>query len=67
MNDEVLDRVAEDIKKVENQIDRAEELLDAAQEAGEDVTSLRTRLQDLKMKRDRWVNMLKRRGYTLEG
>lgn len=65
MNGEILERIAEDVKKVQEQINKCEELLDAAQEAGEDVSNLRTRLQDLKMKRDRWVNMLKRRGYEV--
>jgi len=66
MSDDVLDQIAEDIKNLKPKLDRARDLIEAAREAGEDVTALQSQLNDLEMRKARWVRMLRRRGYIFD-
>ena len=62
MANEVLKSIADDIRVIDKDIQEAEALLSAMSEAGEDVTELKADLQAAKLRRERWVRMLKARG-----
>ncbi len=62
MANEILQGIAADMKEVDVAVHEAEELLDAMKEAGESVTELETELRTLKLRKNKWENMLKSRG-----
>jgi len=62
MADEALLQVRENLDRANEQIARAEYLISAMSEAGEDVTKLRQDLTSLKFRKNKWENMLKNRG-----
>lgn len=63
MADDTLKIVRENVDQVNASITRAETLISVMREAGEDTTKLNQDLQSLKIRRDKWENMLKNRGY----
>lgn len=65
MSDEILETVAANISEVNRQIERAQNLINAAKEAGENVIELEQRLQDARLKKVKWENMLKARGINV--
>jgi len=62
MPQEILTRVAEDIKDVDVRLVQARELVMAMKEAGEDVSSMETDMRQLETRRNKWARMLKARG-----
>jgi len=62
MPQEILTRVAEDIKDVDVRLVQARELIMAMKEAGEDVTPMETDIRQLETRRNKWERMLKARG-----
>lgn len=63
MADDTLQIVRQNVDQVNESIKRAELLISVMREAGEDTTKLNQDLQSLKLRRDKWENMLKNRGY----
>lgn len=63
MAEDTLKVVRENINQVNSSITRAETLISVMREAGEDTTKLNQDLQSLKIRRDKWENMLKNRGF----
>lgn len=63
MNNPVLQSLADRMPSVDQKIADLEELISAEQEADKDVTAQRAELEMLKIERNKWVNMLKSRGY----
>lgn len=63
MAEDTLKIVRENINQVNSSITRAETLISVMREAGEDTTKLNQDLQSLKIRRDKWENMLKNRGF----
>lgn len=66
MANEVLQGIADDISKISESIKQGDELISAAKEAGEDVSGLASDLSQLKIRRERWVRMLKGRGINVK-
>ena len=62
MANEILSGIAADMKEVDVAVHEAEDLLEAMKEAGESVTELETELRTLKLRKNKWENMLKSRG-----
>lgn len=62
MANEVLEGIAEDIKKITSSIKEAGVLITAMKEAGEDTAKLEADLRDLEIRKQRWVRMLESRG-----
>ncbi len=63
MADDTLTIVRQNVDQVNESIKRAELLINVMREAGEDTTKLSQDLASLKIRRDKWENMLKNRGY----
>jgi flagellar biosynthesis chaperone FliJ len=63
MADETLQQIRSSIDQLNTTIDRAKTLISALSEAGEDVTKLRQDLSSLEIRKNKWENMLKNRGY----
>jgi hypothetical protein len=61
---EVLRSVAQDIKQINANIERAEELVAALKEAGEDATTQESTLRTLRIRKEKWERMLQSRGYS---
>lgn len=62
MANEVLKGIAEDIKKINEQIIAAEELISVANEAGEDTSTFEQDLRTLRIRKDKWERVLQNRG-----
>ena len=62
MANEILQSIADDIKKMDAQIAEAEELMRVMIEVGEDVQSVSAQLKSLKIKKQKWQDMLAKRG-----
>ena len=58
----VLEGIAKDIVDIDVFIKDARELLRAAKEAGEDVSSLEISLREQEVRKERWKRMLDNRG-----
>lgn len=65
MSDPILGEVAQDVKSVNIELDRARTLISALQDAGEDTTELQSTLRGLEMRKNKWETMLKNRGYSV--
>lgn len=65
MANEVLESIAEDLTHLNEAINRAEELIAVAQDAGEDVSALKARMREMKIKKNKWEESLKKHGYSL--
>jgi len=63
MADETLLQVRQSIDQLNVSIDRAKTLISALAEAGEDTSKLRQDLNSLEIRKNKWENMLKNRGY----
>lgn len=62
MASKVLEEIAKTILKVGSQIEEAEELVSALEEAGESVLEQKQKIHNLCVRREKWVVMLKARG-----
>lgn len=62
---EVLAGIAADIGQINKQIEQANELIGAAREAGETTATLEADLRSLQIRKKKWEDMLKARGYTI--
>jgi len=62
MANEVLEKIADDVRAMQSSIDNASELVTALREAGEEVGTLERELHDLELRRGRWVRMLQAHG-----
>lgn len=65
MANDVLAGVAQDLSKLNEQIAVAQELIDAAREAGEEVGQWEGKLKTLLTRKAKWERMLANRGYTV--
>lgn len=65
MSDPILSEVAQDVRSVNEQMERARTLISALREAGEDTTELQSTLRGLELRKNKWETMLKNRGYTV--
>lgn len=65
MANPILDTVARNINEITQKIEDAQELLNAMKEAGEEVFEYEQQLQQLRIKREKWSNMLKARGINV--
>jgi predicted nuclease of restriction endonuclease-like RecB superfamily len=66
VGNEILDRIAQDLKEIRRAIREARELIEFAKQAGEDVTDLEAQLRELEKRKARWERALEAQGYTLE-
>jgi len=67
MSDDVLlDKIADDIRTIDEQITLVTNRQKLMQEAGEDTSKLETNLRTLSIKRDKWKRALESRGYTFK-
>jgi hypothetical protein len=64
MANEMLKQVAEDFKTLNPKIKEAEEVLEFARKAGEDVSTQEADLRKVKLRRDKWATQLKNEGYV---
>jgi len=64
MADDVLAKVASDLKTVNGEIANASSLIQVLKEAGEDTVKAESDLRQLIIKRDKWQRTLEDRGYT---
>jgi hypothetical protein len=64
MADDVLAKVASDLKTVNAEISNASSLIQVLKEAGEDTVKPEADLRQLIIKRDKWQRTLEDRGYT---
>lgn len=64
MADDVLAKVASDLKTVNGEIESASSLIQVLKEAGEDTVKAESDLRQLTIKRDKWQRTLEARGYT---
>jgi len=64
MADDVLAKVASDLKTVNGEISNASSLIQVLKEAGEDTVKAESDLRQLIIKRDKWQRTLEDRGYT---
>jgi len=64
MADDVLAKVASDLKTVNGEISNANSLIQVLKEAGEDTVKPEADLRQLMMKRDKWQKTLESRGYS---
>jgi len=62
MANELLESIGDDIRKMDEQIKQAEELIGAMKEVGEDTTTAVTQIKALKIKKQKWTEMLSKRG-----
>jgi len=65
MTDDVLSKVASELPSIEENLQKAEDLIQALREAGEDVSSQEVEIRDAKRRLMRWKQMLKKRGYSV--
>lgn len=65
MAEEVLQSVAVDLAKINEQIDKARYLISAAKDAGEDTLQMEAKLKDLETKRTKWERVLTSRGIEI--
>ncbi len=63
MKSQLLESVKADLVAIEPMIEEAEELIAALKEVGEPVQEMESELRTLKIRRTKWQNMLKARGY----
>ena len=63
MANEILEQLAKDIPKIDEQIKQAEEVISAMQEVGTSVVEQRSTLNKLKQDREKYYKMLQKRGY----
>lgn len=64
MADDVLDKVANDLKKVNEEITKSNNYLGILRSAGEDTATAEASLRQLMIKRDKWQRTLEEKGYT---
>lgn len=64
MANDVLAKVASDLKTVNGEIESASSLIQVLKEAGEDTVKAESDLRQLIIKRDKWQRTLEDRGYT---
>lgn len=67
MASEVLAGIAADIVTINTRIKEAQELIEAAREAGEPTSTMEADLRALMIRKDKWEKMLRSRGYTITG
>lgn len=63
VNKEVYQKIATDIKSIDEAMANAQDLISAVKEVGEDVTSYETTLKELARKKVKWERVLKSRGF----
>lgn len=64
MADDVLAKVASDLKTVNGEISNASKLIQVLKDAGEDSVKPEADLRQLIIKRDKWQRTLEDRGYS---
>ena len=62
MENEILQKVSQDMIRVDLELTKAKDLIKALKEAGENVTELEKQIKDLERRRTKWQNMLSARG-----
>ena len=62
MSDPVLQGIADDLKMVDTEIERARTLISVAEEAGEDVGKLKAELRVAESRKNKWTRALELRG-----
>lgn len=62
MENEILQKVSQDMIRVDLELTKAKDLIKALKEAGENVTELEKQIKDLERRRTKWQNMLAARG-----
>ncbi len=62
----VLEGVAEDIKTISKELDRAKSLTTVLKEAGEDVSKVEADIRNLEIRKKKWERVLNARGYSTE-
>lgn len=67
MSDPVLQGIAEDLKSIDTEIDRARVLISVAEEAGEDVGKLKADLRTAETRKNKWTRALEMRGVRPAG
>jgi len=65
-DDVLLDKIADDIRTIDEQITLVTNRQKLMQEAGEDTSKLETTLRTLSIKRDKWKRALETRGYSFK-
>lgn len=59
----VLESVAEDLKTITTELDRAKSLISVLKEAGEDVAKMEADVRNLEVRKKKWERVLTARGY----
>ncbi len=67
MSDPVLQSIADDLKNVDTEIERARTLIAVAEEAGEDVGKLKAELRVAESRKNKWTRALELRGVRPSG
>ncbi len=62
MPNPILESIAQDIQKVNELIEQANELISAARDAGEDVHEMEAEMRVLELRKLKWERMLSTRG-----
>jgi len=62
---DILSSIAADIARITQQITQAKDLISAMREAGEPTSDMETQLFQLEVRKTKWENMLRARGYSL--
>jgi len=64
LREPVLESVAEDLKVITEQIEKAKSMAGVAKEAGEDVSKLMRDIGTLEVRKNKWQRVLESRGYS---
>ncbi len=67
MSDPVLQGIADDLKSVGTEIERARTLIAVAEEAGENVAQLKSELRTAESRKNKWTRALELRGVRPAG
>ncbi len=60
----VLESLAEDVKNITTELDRAKSLISVLKEAGEDVSKPESEIRLLEVRKKKWERVLNARGYS---
>lgn len=64
MADPVLESVAEDLKVITSELDRAKSLVQVLKEAGEDTVKIESDIKALEIRKKKWERVLETRGIS---
>ena len=66
MPDPVLESVAEDLKVMSTELDRAKSLITVLKEAGEDTVKIESDIRALEIRKKKWERVLAARGLSIK-